>query len=139
MQEKQVTIEGATHPLTNPFMVVLPDTIWFWGTYPLTEVQADRFMFELGDYLGKDDEKKAIFNADYGEEPDIKASSLKEIVELQAVVRRYMSRKVGDYIVSLVMHYVRTLMLEVKDTRASVALFKGSEHAFLKAETSSSQ
>ena len=137
MQEKQVTIEGATHPLTNPFMVIVSQIPFgSEGTYPLTEVQADRFMFRAwSDYLGKDDEKKALFNADYIEEPDIRSVvSLKEIVELQAVVKKvHVSEEVGDYIVSLV-HALRQDP-DVKggpSTRASIALFKGSRaYAFL--------
>lgn len=137
MQEKQVTIEGATHPLTNPFMVIASQIPFgSEGTYPLTEVQADRFMFRAwSDYLGKDDEKKAIFNADYIEELDIRSVvSLAEIVELQEVVKKvHVSEGVGDYIVSLVHALRQDPDVRVgPSTRASLALFKGSRaYAFL--------
>jgi len=62
MQERQVTIGGKTYPLEQPTFV-LATQIPFEeeGTYPLPEAQQDRFMFSvLMDYLGEDDEVKAI-------------------------------------------------------------------------------
>jgi MoxR-like ATPase len=49
MQEKQVTIEGENRILHRPFMVIASQLPYgSEGMYPLTEVQADRFMFRLG-------------------------------------------------------------------------------------------
>ncbi len=62
MQERQVTIGGKTYPLEQPTFV-LATQIPFEeeGTYPLPEAQQDRFMVSvLMDYLGEDDEVKAI-------------------------------------------------------------------------------
>jgi len=48
MQERQVTIEGATLPLPRPFMVLATQNpIELEGTYPLPEAQVDRFLFKL--------------------------------------------------------------------------------------------
>ena len=48
MQEKQVTLEGLTHPLPQPFAVMATQNpIEFEGTYPLPEAQIDRFMMRL--------------------------------------------------------------------------------------------
>ncbi len=45
MQERQVTIEGATHPLEPPFLVIATQNpIEYEGTYPLPEAQLDRFL-----------------------------------------------------------------------------------------------
>jgi len=45
MQERQVTVEGATHPLPQPMMVIGSQLPYGGpGTYPLASVQADRFM-----------------------------------------------------------------------------------------------
>ena len=44
MEERHVTIEGTTFPLERPFMVIATQTyVDFEGTYPLPEVQLDRF------------------------------------------------------------------------------------------------
>src|SRR3712207_8138446 len=45
MQERQVTIEGVTHPLEPPFLVLATQNpIEYEGTYPLPEAQLDRFL-----------------------------------------------------------------------------------------------
>ncbi len=48
MQEYQVTLEGQTHPLPKPFMVLATQNpIETEGTYPLPEAQLDRFLFKI--------------------------------------------------------------------------------------------
>jgi MoxR-like ATPase len=48
MQERQVTVDGVTHRLQRPFLVIATQNpIEQEGTYPLPEAQIDRFMFKL--------------------------------------------------------------------------------------------
>jgi MoxR-like ATPase len=48
MQERQVTIEGETHPLEPPFLVLATQNpIEYEGTYPLPEAQLDRFLLRI--------------------------------------------------------------------------------------------
>ena len=48
MQERQVTIDGQTFPLREPFMVIATENpMDFAGTFPLPEAQLDRFMMKL--------------------------------------------------------------------------------------------
>lgn len=48
MAEKQVTIEGHTHKLTDPFFVIATENpVESSGTFPLPEAQLDRFMIKL--------------------------------------------------------------------------------------------
>ncbi len=48
MQEFQVTVDGITYPVPQPFMVLATQNpIEFAGTYPLPEAQLDRFMVKL--------------------------------------------------------------------------------------------
>ena len=48
MQERQVTIEGVTHPLARPFLVLATQNpIEYEGTYPLPEAQLDRFLLRV--------------------------------------------------------------------------------------------
>src|SRR3989454_7559323 len=48
MAERQVTVEGITHPLPGPFIVLATQNpIEHHGTYPLPESQLDRFMLRL--------------------------------------------------------------------------------------------
>src|SRR5436309_10195441 len=49
MQERQVTIEGVSHPLERPFVVIATQNpIEYEGTYPLPEAQLDRFLLRVG-------------------------------------------------------------------------------------------
>jgi MoxR-like ATPase len=131
MQEKQVTIEGASHPLFEMFMVIASQLPYgSEGTYPLTEVQSDRFMFRVwSDYLNKEDEQQVISKIDYIEQPNLqRVASLDEIGELQQIVRKvHVSSEVGGYIVSLIQAARQDPDVNVgPSTRASIALFKGS-------------
>lgn len=48
MEEHQVTVDGTTHPLPDPFLVVATQNpIEMEGTYPLPEAQRDRFMLRI--------------------------------------------------------------------------------------------
>jgi MoxR-like ATPase len=48
MAEQQVSVDGRTHPLPNPFIVLATDNpIEYEGTYPLPEAQLDRFGMRL--------------------------------------------------------------------------------------------
>ena len=134
MQERQVTIEGKTHPLPAPFMVIASQMPYgAEGTYPLTEVQNDRFMFRgRSEYQGKEVEVQVIEKIDYLEEPDIEAvAGSEEIRSLQQAVKKiHVSEKVRDYIVTLV-DYVRRDrdILIGPSLRASIALYKGARVA----------
>jgi MoxR-like ATPase len=62
MEERQVTIEGNTYPLEEPFMVIATQNpIEQEGTYPLPEAQLDRFLFKINvDYPSDKDEVKVL-------------------------------------------------------------------------------
>jgi MoxR-like ATPase len=57
MQERQVTVDGTSHPLPDPFLVVATQNpIEYEGTYPLPEAQLDRFLFKVD--IGYPDEAR---------------------------------------------------------------------------------
>jgi len=62
MEERQVTIEGKSYKLEEPFMVIATQNpIENEGTYPLPEAQLDRFLFKVTiDYPSHDDEVKIL-------------------------------------------------------------------------------
>ena len=62
MAERQVSIDGATHPLPSPFVVLATDNpIEYEGTYPLPEAQLDRFAVRLElRYLSEHDEASML-------------------------------------------------------------------------------
>ena len=71
MQERQVTVDGTTHPLDRPFLVIATQNpIEHEGTYPLPEAQVDRFMFKLlVDYPPPDDEVAILNHYAEGRDP----------------------------------------------------------------------
>ncbi|WP_278313566.1 AAA family ATPase [Lolliginicoccus levis] len=62
MAEGQITVDGITHELPVPFIVLATDNpIEYEGTYPLPEAQLDRFAVRLSvGYLGEEDERSML-------------------------------------------------------------------------------
>src|SRR6186997_873734 len=62
MQERQVTVDGTTHVLQRPFLVLATQNpIEFEGTYPLPEAQLDRFLVRIRvGYPAADDEWRML-------------------------------------------------------------------------------
>ena len=62
MEEKQVTIEGNTHVLDKPFIVIATQNpVEQEGTYPLPEAQLDRFLLKVNvEYPNKEGEKEIV-------------------------------------------------------------------------------
>ncbi len=64
MQERQVTADGVTRPLSPPFLVLATQNpIEYEGTFPLPEAQLDRFLMRLSlGYPARDDEIQVLRN-----------------------------------------------------------------------------
>jgi MoxR-like ATPase len=108
MQERQVTIEGTTHQLGRPFLVLATQNpIEYEGTYPLPEAQVDRFLLRTGiGYPARDDEWQVLVRRIEREVDEIE---LKPVVDADTVVRMqqtlehvHVSEQVGLYMVDLV-------------------------------------
>jgi MoxR-like ATPase len=131
MQEFQVTIEKMTFQLERPFMVVATQVqSGGEGTYPLTDVQIDRFMLRIwSEHATKEEEKQIIARIDQIDEPHIhQVTTLSEILSIQQMVKDvHVSPLIIDYVVSLV-DLVRSDpdVLSGPSTRAPIALFKCS-------------
>jgi MoxR-like ATPase len=71
MQEAQVSVDGKTHVLQRPFLVIATQNpIEHEGTYPLPEAQVDRFMFKLlVDYPPPADEMEILGHYAAGRDP----------------------------------------------------------------------
>jgi MoxR-like ATPase len=129
MQEHQVTIERETFPLEQPFMVLATQLhSGGEGTYPLTDVQIDRFMLKLvSEYPSLEEEERVLSNMGNIDNHDIKpVAATAEIRNLQAQARAvHVSPLVNKYIVAI----VNSLrfdpdILSGSSTRASIALLK---------------
>lgn len=106
MQERRVTVAGATHTLKAPFFVLATQNpIEQEGTYPLPEAQLDRFMFCLHvGYPSRDEEVQVLLRTTGAtEEPASVILSGEKILELQRVIRAIaMPLSVAEYAVDLV-------------------------------------
>jgi MoxR-like ATPase len=70
MQEAQITIDGVSYPVPQPFIVLATQNpIEQVGTYPLPEAQLDRFLFKLSLGYPKNGEELDILRRNKGEKP----------------------------------------------------------------------
>ncbi len=108
MQERQVSIDGTTHLLEPPFLVLATQNpIEYEGTYPLPEAQLDRFVLRTGfGYPSLDDEWEML---DRRLDRGVDDIELREVVdrptllEMQRAVEEvHVDESIGRYVVDLV-------------------------------------
>ncbi len=131
MQEYQVTVEKKTYPIAKPFMVIATQVLAGGeGTYPLTDVQIDRFLLRVfSGYSTKEEEKRIISEIDRIEEPVISdVTSLEEIVASQELAKQvYVSPDIVEYIASIIVSLRNSPdILSGPSSRATIALYKCS-------------
>ena len=91
MQDKQVSVGGASRELPQPFFVLATQNpIEMEGTYPLPEAQLDRFMLNVFiDYLPEEDEVRVVSETTRREEVQTSpVFSAGEVLRIQGVVRK---------------------------------------------------
>jgi MoxR-like ATPase len=133
MQERQVTIDGVTHSLPWPFLVLATQNpVELEGTFPLPEAQLDRFMLriKLG-YPSHEEEQQIVLRASRNHALE----ALKPVVgetELraaqQAVARIRLDDSLRAYVVRLVQATRKHQQVELgASPRATLALCQGSQ------------
>ena len=105
MGEGQVTVDGITHPLPEPFLVIATlNPVESYGTFPLPESQLDRFLLSLS--IGYPDRAQALAILDRGEHDQPAAGpvlSAGDVLRAQESVRAVgVARAVKEYIVDLI-------------------------------------
>lgn len=106
MEEGQVTVDGETHPLPQPFFVIATQNpVETLGTYPLPEAQLDRFLMRLSMDLPTREQERQILERFQTSEPLEELGPVckpEEIVALQAAARKlYIHPVLLEYIVDL--------------------------------------
>jgi MoxR-like ATPase len=107
MQERQVTIDGTTHPLEPPFLVLATQNpIEYEGTYPLPEAQLDRFLLRTGfGYPSADDEWEMLERRLARGEDEVQLRAVVDretLLAMQRVVEEvHVDESVGRYVVEL--------------------------------------
>jgi len=131
MQEKQVTIEGETMHLSEPFLVLATQNpIEYEGTFPLPEAQLDRFMIKVSvGYPNQKDEKEILSRRRKRRQDKI---SLDQVIDAQRIIKMrqwietvHIHDDLEAYIVEIV-HQTR------QDNRVAVGASPRGSLAFLK-------
>ena len=90
MEEKQVTIDGVTYPLEEPFFVIATENpIETAGTFPLPEAQLDRFLMKLSMGVPDFEEEIAIMNRFLVDNPMLDIESVVSREELLKANKEY--------------------------------------------------
>lgn len=133
MAERHVTVEGVTHILPQPFMVLATQNpIEHHGTYPLPESQLDRFMLRLRiGYPAAGDEKLILRDREHAEPLDEMQPIMsgEDVMELQRAVSDVsVDEAIVDYLMRIVSATRSSQMLDLGvSPRGSLALFRAAQ------------
>ncbi len=106
MEERQVTVDGHTYPLEEPFMVMATQNpLESFGTYPLPDAQIDRFLMKLSiGYPDQEEEAKVILMpreqkrtlSPVASREDVRTlSAMAKLVTVTPAIARYITQLVG--------------------------------------------
>ena len=136
MQERQVTIEGKTLPLPEPFMVLATQNpIEQEGVYRLPEAQLDRFLFRI--HVGYPERNQEVAMLELHSKTIARPTAVTNAAEISAIQRQldtvYGTRELQEYIVDLVRQSRQHPDLVLGGSpRAAINLMKaGRSHALL--------
>ncbi len=131
MQESQVTIEGETHLLEPPFVVLATQNpIEYEGTYPLPEAQLDRFLLRTGiGYPAHEHELELLLRRLDRQQDEVELRTVvdgPELIEMQRALEQvHVSEAIGSYLVDLVTATRANRRLQVgASPRGTLALMK---------------
>jgi MoxR-like ATPase len=110
MQERQVTIDGQSHELSAPFMVIATQNpIEYEGTYPLPEAQLDRFLLQVGVGYPSAEHELEMLSLDRDGVDPVGFSQISVVAgasEVDALVREAqtttVAQEVAGYVIALV-------------------------------------
>lgn len=116
MEERQVTIQGNTYKLPNPFFVVATQNpVEYEGTYPLPEAQLDRFLFKLVlDYPGEEAEVEILrCHVSFGQHQE---ESLEAILTPERITE--LQRRLSDVVVEESLYtYIATIIRKTRESK----------------------
>lgn len=133
MEERQVSIDGATYALSAPFMVIATQNpVETYGTYHLPEAQMDRFAMKISMGYPTASEESEILDRNENENPITRISavlSTDDIIALQEQIKKVRaSQNVKNYIIDIA-NATRSdegIKLGVSP-RGSIALYKSAK------------
>ncbi len=137
MSDGQVSVDGTTYALPNPFMVIATQNPFeFEGTYTLPESQLDRFLLRISmGYPSREDERRVLATHRGGEPVDALTPVLesRSIPQLQKMVRDVaVDDTLADYMLDIVEATRQCSELHVGvSTRGALSLYRAAQAAAL--------
>ncbi|HEX4466144.1 MAG TPA: MoxR family ATPase [Solirubrobacteraceae bacterium] len=135
MQEGHVTVDGDSHPLERPFMVLATQNpVEYEGTYPLPEAQLDRFMVRVSLGYPPAGEESAMLSAHATGDRVLDVAAVSSIGEVllaqRACLEVHASPPLRDYIVALLTQTRNDPRVELgASPRAGLMLLKAAKAA----------
>jgi len=135
MAEKQVTVDGVTHHMSEPFMIMATQNpLESHGTFPLPDSQTDRFFMRLSlGYMTRGEELSVISRRDTRDiidelEPQ---TDLEEIMKLRAMCREVeVSPAVAGYLMDIVERTRNDSRIRIGvSTRGAIAVYRAAQAA----------
>ncbi len=107
MEERQVTVDGVTYPMPQPFLVMATQNpIEYEGTFPLPEAQLDRFMLRIHLGYPANKDEMAMLDAQQFQHPIEELTQVvtgAELLQAQNAVKNvYVDNLVKEYILALI-------------------------------------
>ena len=133
MEESQITIDGITYRLPEPFMVMATQNpIEYEGTFPLPEAQLDRFMMNIKLGYPKDSDEMNILDSHQYHHPldDLaQIMTAEELVRIQQQIRSiHVDPSIREYIVAIANATRNHVSIYLgASPRGSLALFRASQ------------
>ena len=133
MEEKQVTVDGKTYRIKDPFMVLATQNpVEYLGTYPLPEAQMDRFLMRISlGYPGIVEEMRMLGRMSRGSPlHNLRTVATGEdMAALQQLAQEvHVENNVSEYIVALVRHTRENPFVSLgASPRASIGLYKAAQ------------
>lgn len=133
MEERQVTVDGITHPLKQPFMVLATQNpIEYEGTFPLPEAQLDRFMLRIRMGYPTASEEMKIMNGQQIRHPIETLKSVVKVRDLLDAIKTvrevFVSPAVQKYIIDIVGRTRQSNDVYLgASPRGSLALFRAGQ------------
>jgi MoxR-like ATPase len=136
MEERQITIDGHTYPLHNPFMVIATQNpIEHEGVYKLPEAQLDRFLMKISVQYPTPQEEETILNNFHTRKHSSELNHIKPVLNneqirsLQQIITEiHIEPQLIKYISQIIVHTRNSPDLALgASPRASIALLKTSK------------
>lgn len=135
MAERQVTIDGVTHPMAEPFMIMATQNpLESHGTFPLPDAQTDRFFMRLSlGYMTREEELSVLSGRDTLDivEELVPQTTHEEIMKLRDLCRQVeVSPEVAGYLMDIVERTRTDSRIRIGvSTRGAIAAYRAAQAA----------